>query len=71
MSVRPSVIVFGVESECLGCEFELAGRIVEREDDGSAVLPVTQTKRSQGNVRRELFLGECGRVIERTRLDRT
>lgn len=40
LSVRPSVVIFGVESECLGCEVELAGRIVEREDNGPAVLPV-------------------------------
>ena len=71
LSVRPSVVVFGVERECLGCELELAGRILEREDDGSAVLPATQTKRGQGDNLRGLFLGECGRAIERTRPGRT
>lgn len=50
LSVRPSVVVLGVECECLGREVELAGRIVEREDDGPAVLPGTQAKHNQNTV---------------------
>lgn len=39
LSVRPSVVVLGVECEGLRGEFALAGRVVERKNDVSAVLP--------------------------------
>lgn len=71
LSVRPSVVVFGVERECLGCELELARRVVEREDDGSAVLPATQTKTQSGQCSEGAVPRRVRKTDERTRLDRT
>lgn len=49
LAVRPGVVVLGVESEGFRREVELAGRVVEREDDRPAVLPVAGrgTRRGQ------------------------
>lgn len=42
LAVSPRVVVLRVETERAGGEGELAGRVVEREDDGAAVLPEEQ-----------------------------